>query len=132
MIKQLDHQTNNQIQTDQFYSSLCQVFVTANKKTLEITNNENQSRLNNHGKKGFGVECIDIKSKLITAEKKLKMDPSNLYQKDLIKTLQTKYRSAQRRSIYIEEATEVKKLEKATKGREKVKKVEQNRLEKEC
>ena len=117
-----DNQTNNQIQTDQFYSSLCQVFVTANKKTLEISkNNENQSRLNNHGKKGFGVECIDIKSKLITAEKKLKIDPSNLYQKDLIKTLQTKYRSAQRRSIYIEEATEVKKLENVAQEKDKKK-----------
>ena len=110
------------MQTDKFYSRLCQVFLIAMDKTLELNKkNENQNNFINHGKKGFGQECIEIKSKLINAEKELKIDPNNIYQKEQIKILQTNYRSAQRRSIYLEEAKEINKLENVAHEKDKSK-----------
>ena len=67
------------------------------------------------------AKIVKVREKADETMKVLKLRAKWDYQKDLIKTLQTKYRSAQRRSIYIEEATEVKKLENVAQEKDKKK-----------
>ena len=54
--------TNNQMQTDEFYSRLCKVFMASLNKTLQFSkNNEFHNRLNNHGQKILDKNALKLK-----------------------------------------------------------------------
>jgi hypothetical protein len=112
---------NDQNLTDEFYLGLCNVFENANNRTLNYFKKIEPKFRSHHGKKGFGAECIRIKSELILAQKELEKDPFNSDKRNLLKILQTKYRSAQRKSLYLDEAKEVNILEKVSHEHNKTK-----------